>query len=83
MELIFIKISGKFVRDNDTLSNETFEKCSILTAQLNPFNYLTGVKAKKGENFNRPSMICRTYPSTIYRSYGAGRNTFSILRIKI
>jgi len=32
-------------------------------------------KAKKGENFNHPSTICRTY--------GAGRNTLSILRIKI
>jgi hypothetical protein len=31
------------------------------------------LKAKEGENFNHPSTICRTY--------GAGRNTFSILRI--
>jgi hypothetical protein len=30
-------------------------------------------KAKEGENFN--------HPSTIYRTYGAGRNTLSILRI--
>jgi len=30
-------------------------------------------KAKEGENFNHPSTICRTY--------GAGRNTLSILRI--
>jgi hypothetical protein len=30
-------------------------------------------KAKEGENFNHPSTICRTY--------GAGRNTFSISRI--
>jgi hypothetical protein len=30
-------------------------------------------KAKEGENFNHPSTICR--------SYGAGRNTLSILRI--
>ena len=27
------------------------EKCSILPAQLNPFNYSTGVKAKEGKNF--------------------------------
>ncbi len=40
MELIFIKISGKLVRDNDTLPNEIFEKCSIL------------IKTKEGENFN-------------------------------
>jgi len=32
-------------------------------------------KAKEGENFNHPSTICRTY--------GAGRDTLSILRIKI
>jgi hypothetical protein len=30
-------------------------------------------KAKESENFNHPSTICRTY--------GAGRNTLSILRI--
>jgi hypothetical protein len=30
---------------------------------------------KEGENFNHPSTICR--------SYGAGRNTLSISRIKI
>ena len=40
---------------------ETFEKRSIL------------FKAKKGENFNHPITICRTY--------GAGRNTLSISRI--
>jgi len=32
-------------------------------------------KAKEDDNFNHPSTICRTY--------GAGRNTLSILRIKI
>ncbi len=32
-------------------------------------------KFKEGENFNHPSTICRTY--------GAGRNTLSILRIKL
>jgi len=32
-------------------------------------------KFKEGENFNHPSTICRTY--------GAGRNTLSILRIRI
>jgi hypothetical protein len=42
---------------------ETFEKCSIL------------FKASKGENFN--------HPSTIYRTYGAGRNTMSISRINL
>ncbi len=42
---------------------ETFEKCSFL------------FKFKKGENFNRPS--------TIYRTYGVGRSTLSILRIEI
>jgi hypothetical protein len=42
-------------------SRETFEKCPIL------------FKDKKGENFNHPGTICRTY--------GAGRNTLSISRI--
>jgi len=32
-------------------------------------------KFKEGENFNHPSTICQTY--------GAGRNTFSISRIKL
>jgi len=32
-------------------------------------------KIKEGENFNRPSTICQTY--------GAGRNTQSILRIAL
>jgi len=45
------------------LISETFAKRSIL------------FKAKKGEKFNHPSTICRTY--------GAGRNTLSVLRIKI
>jgi len=51
---------------------ETFEKCPIL------------FKDKEDENFNHPSTICRTYPSTIFRSYGAGEagsNTDSISRI--
>jgi len=37
-------------------------------------------KIKEGENYNHPSTICQTYPSTIFRSYGAGgagRNTLS------
>jgi len=42
-------------------SQETFEKCQFL------------FKFKKGDNFNHPSTICRTY--------GAGRNTLSISRI--
>ena len=44
-------------------NSETFEKCSIL------------LKAKKGENFN--------HPSTIYRTYGTGRHTMGISRIKL
>ena len=42
--------------------SETFEKCSILPAQL------------KLIKFN---------PSTIFQTFGAGRNTLSILRIKL
>jgi hypothetical protein len=41
---------------------------------------------EKTLHFNHPSTICRTYPSTIFRSYGAGgagRDTLSILRIKL
>jgi hypothetical protein len=41
--------------------HETVEKCQFL------------FKFKKGDNFN--------LPITIYRTYGAGRNTLSILRI--
>jgi hypothetical protein len=65
---------NNFLGKEVNLKNETFEKCSIL------------FKAKEGENFNHPCTIYRTYPSTICRSYGAGgagRNTFSISRIKI
>jgi hypothetical protein len=51
------------LRKKRNFQNETFGKCSI------------SLKVKKGENFNHPSTICRTY--------GAGRNTLSILRIKI
>jgi hypothetical protein len=36
---------------------------------------IAGFKFKEGENFNHPSTICRTY--------GAGRNTLSILRIAL
>ncbi len=36
---------------------------------------IAGFKFKAGENFNHPSTICRTY--------GASRNTLSILRIAL
>ena len=59
--------------------SETFEKCQFL------------FKFKKGDNFNHPGTIWRTYPGTICRpvpaptgSYGAGaagRNTLRISRI--
>jgi hypothetical protein len=59
--------------------NETFEKCSILFKFKPPAR---GAYAPEGKA-NPPPNFGGLPPRTIFRTYGAGTNTWSILRIKL
>ncbi len=58
---------------------ETFEKCSILFKFKPPAR---GAYAPEGKA-NPPPNFGGLLPRTIFRTYGAGTNTYSILRIKL